>query len=190
MATPLAHSLAGYAIYRFGDDRQGRGGLGLALLALTMANAADLDFLPGLVVGKPALYHQGISHSLGIALLVSVGSAVLFRRLIAQPLTLVIAVGFFAYVSHLVIDMLGPDLGPPYGIPLFWPISGVYVISPIPIFLGVRHAISSDVATGEWLASIFSLYNLGAFALDIALLTPLAIIASRCRRTVSVPAAK
>ena len=43
----------------------------LLFFYIFIANAPDLDFLPGLIIGKPNLYHHGISHSLGIGILFS-----------------------------------------------------------------------------------------------------------------------
>jgi membrane-bound metal-dependent hydrolase YbcI (DUF457 family) len=75
MATPLGHALAGYAVYNLAKAPQRSDGWGLPLLCVFMATAPDLDFLPGLLVGKPALFHQSITHSLGAAMLVSLGAA-------------------------------------------------------------------------------------------------------------------
>jgi len=44
--------------------------VGLILPSAFMAVAPDLDFIPGIIVGKPTLYQQGLSHSLGFAVLI------------------------------------------------------------------------------------------------------------------------
>lgn len=79
MATPIGHALAGYSVYlvsQAGYDTRQRGKYELVLLSIFMAVAPDLDFIPGLLQGTPNLYHQGISHSLGLALVAGVVSAI------------------------------------------------------------------------------------------------------------------
>jgi inner membrane protein len=180
MATPLGHSLAGYAIYTVADGAPGQRSKSLALLCVCMANAADLDFLPGTLLGSPALYHQGVTHSLGFALLASLGVAGVCRPR-GKPFATVVFWSGMAYVSHLVIDLLGPDARPPHGIPLLWPISGEHFISPWALFLGVRHAASGTASTLEWLEGIAHLYNLAAMALEVGLLLPCVLLGQRHR---------
>lgn len=45
-----------------------------------MANAPDLDFVHGFLIDRPNLFHLGISHSLGAAVLFSIGAAFLIDR--------------------------------------------------------------------------------------------------------------
>ena len=83
-----------------------------------MANAPDLDFLPGILIGQPALYHQGLTHSLGFAVMASLGIAGIFSFK-KKMFSVVFKVCFLSYASHLVIDIFGPDGRLPYGVPLF-----------------------------------------------------------------------
>jgi inner membrane protein len=173
MATPFGHSLAGFAVYTFAPsvnhDR-----LSLALLCIIMANAPDLDFLPGILAGSPASYHQGITHSVGFALLVSLGAAAVYR-VWGQSFPLIFTIAFFAYLSHLAIDFFGPDGRLPYGEPLFWPISDRYFISPIPVFSGVHHVPSTYGSTQEWIRGILSAHNIRAIVLESVLILPFAM---------------
>lgn len=172
MATPVGHSLAAYAVYKFFSGRTGRKGYRWLLLSVAVANAPDLDFLPGLFLGQPALYHQGGTHSLSCA--VGVGlllAGILYVR--DESFGQLFGFCFFAYSSHLILDMFGPDGRPPYGIPLFWPISNVHLISPVPLFLGMRHG--GLVSTAEWFRAIFSLPNLVALAVEAAWMAPFLI---------------
>jgi inner membrane protein len=171
MATPVGHVIAGYAIYGFTRAPKAKERMGLAFLAVIVAFAPDLDMLPGLLVGKPALYHGGISHSLGIALLVSLGAAAILK-LRGRGFLAIFSLCFLAYSSHLLLDWLGPDGRPPFGIPIFWPISSETYLSPVPVLLGVRHASTADATIVEWLRGIFSLHNVAAIAVEVALVTP------------------
>ena len=182
MATPLGHSLAGYALARRAAG--GRPPLALALLGVVMANAPDLDFVPGILAGHPALYHQGPTHSLGFGLLASLavaGACALADRRAFAP---ILALGVLAWTSHLLLDMLGPDGRPPYGIPLFWPIADLHVRASVPIFLGVHHADSTGASTAEWLLSLLHLRNLAALALEALVLGPFVLRAARPARAV------
>jgi len=181
MATPLGHALAGYAVYTFTKAAQERDDWGLLLLCVLVATAPDVDFLPGLLVGKPALFHQGITHSLGAAALVSVGAAgVLGLR--GRSFPMLFSYCFIAYLSHLTLDLLGRDQRPPYGIPLLWPISEAYFISPLPILLGVRHAATGTASTQEWVLGLLHLHNLAAIAWETVVIFSCIRLGRRSRR--------
>jgi inner membrane protein len=171
MATPVGHSLAGYLVFGWSGETQGPRKVHWLLLYICLANAADLDFLPGILLGRPSLYHQGVSHSLGFALAVSLAVAG-GCRLWGKPFAAIFALSCTAYASHLVIDFLGSDTRAPYGIPILWPLSGAYYISPVPVFWGVHHAGSVAGSMLEWLITLFHPYNLGAIALEVVLLLP------------------
>ena len=83
---------------------------------------------------------------------------------------------FLAYISHLFIDLFGPDKRPPYGIPLFWPLTDSTYLSPIQIFWGVHHAKSTSTSTTEWVTGIVDLYNVGAIGIEIAAVLPWILI--------------
>jgi inner membrane protein len=185
MATPIGHTLAGYVTYKLSKVSQNDQSLHLLLLSIVMANFPDLDFLPGFLAGSPALYHQGITHSMGIGLLISLAAAGVFR-VTGWPFMPVFVLCFFSYLSHLIIDFLGPDGRSPYGVPLFWPITDRYFISPRPLFLGMHHAPSTEASIAEWLAGIKQPYNLLAIAVEVASLAPFLILSRAfSKKTVS-----
>lgn len=178
MATPIGHALAGYAVYKFASLKdEGRKNRRVLLgLALSMAIAPDLDFVPGIAIGQPALYHQLVSHSIGIGLAVSVVTAGLLSYASKSFIT-IFNLCFVSYLSHLAIDFFAPDGRPPYGQPLLWPISDEYFLSPVSLFLGVHHAGSAEASTLEWLAGIFTLHNVQAIAMEVIAIGPLALVA-------------
>ena len=98
------------------------------------ACAPDFDFLPGFFLGEPNRFHQGISHSLGAALLFGAGVAFLSWRMRGRIAWRFVLVLFSLYCSHLLFDYLAVDTGLPYGIPMWWPLSGEHYLSPIAIF--------------------------------------------------------
>jgi len=181
MATPIGHAIAGYAVYSFARAPGVKVQIGLLLLGAFMAVAPDLDFIPGIIVGKPALYHQGISHSIGFAVLVGLVTAVIFKMR-GRSFGLVFYLCFFSYGSHLFIDLFGADQRPPFGIPFFWPISGEHFISPVKPFLGVHHAAATTSTRSEWIQGILSMYNLGAIVVEVALVGPFVLLVRWLRR--------
>jgi len=135
MATPIGHALAGCAIAACAHRKLGPGKLAFAALA---ANAADLDFVPGLVLGDVGRFHHYFSHTLLAAVLFGVVIAALARLRLDRNAALgwgVIAA--LLYASHPLLDALSTDTGIPYGCPLFWPFSGRYFTATRPVFLDV-----------------------------------------------------
>jgi membrane-bound metal-dependent hydrolase YbcI (DUF457 family) len=124
--------------------------LGVLIL---LANAADLDlFLPP---GFPNnALHRGFTHSVTIAILVSLASSCVWR--IAQGFWRSAALYFTAYGSHLLIDLFtGTKMGwtnTGFGMPLFWPWPQKFS-SPLILISGIRH---------KDFASLFSLDNVWA----------------------------
>jgi len=175
MASPVGHVLAGQLAYRAGSAGTGARGAALAWLCAFAAIAPDLDFLPGALLGRPALYHQGASHSLvaatGFSLLLAVGYVRGRRGLAAAWVPLLLA-----YLSHLVLDLVGPDHRPPFGIPLFWPFSDATFLSPVTLLAGFHHAGSTGASVREWLAGVFEVRNLLALGTEIAIFAPPVIL--------------
>ena len=181
MASPVGHALAGLALGRLTEGGAPPGGRLFVPLCAALAVAPDLDFLPGLLVGQPALYHQGGSHSLAAALLVSLGLSLALGR-DSRSRRLGFAAFFAAYSSHLLLDYLGTDARPPLGVPLLWPVSDATWISPISFLPGVHHATSGVETSGEWLKMVFSRHNLRPILFELMLVGPLLLLALGSRR--------
>ncbi len=177
MATPLAHTLAGYVVYRFAGSRDRT----LLVAAVVLAVCPDFDFIPGLLIDQPVRFHHGISHSLGAG--VAVATAVwlalpALRRVGARAWWVL----FAAFATHLGIDFWGPDQRPPYGIPILWPMDDTYRMAPFPLILGVRHANEITADTMTWVGQILHPYNLAAVALELLWLSPFVWAAKRRTR--------
>jgi len=188
MPLPVGHALAGIAWQRI------RPGLFFdhswldALFFIFVANLPDADFLPGLILGRPNLYHHGVFHSLGAALAVAAVGAGLFqlqrRRGSAQRhgrFRGQAAMIFMLFYSHLLLDFFTYDLVAPYGLPLWWPFSGRYVIASQPFFINItRSSVSAD-----FFSSIFNRHNLGAALREVMVIggCTLAVALFRCRPT-------
>lgn len=153
MATPVGHALAGAAAAVSVDG--GRSTSRAVAVGALAGAAPDLDFLPGLLLGDPARFHHGISHSLGFALLVVglvwlVASEARWRWALAAG---------GAYVSHLALDALTVDPSSPVGMPLLWPASDAYLISPVTPLPRVLHTSVNPI----------NLHNSGVALLEIVL---------------------
>jgi inner membrane protein len=180
MSSPVGHSLAGYIFYclRVKSRSPKTDGI-LFSTALFAANLPDFDFLPGLIIGQPNLYHHGISHSVGVALVAS--------------LLMAWGTGFFRhysylknyfffftiYCSHLLLDFFSIDTRPPAGIPALWPLTSRYLISSHPILPPVRHSHLDNATTLQVLTDIFSLHNLYVIFLECSIMLPVCIIIFR-----------
>jgi membrane-bound metal-dependent hydrolase YbcI (DUF457 family) len=133
MALCLAHATAGYLVY---EALRPPGPHRPALLAgaVLVANAPDLDFLPGLLAGTPAAYHRGVSHTLGALAVVSVAAWIAARLLRSRVAWWWGLAAAAAYGSHLAVDWLTVDAIPPYGIRLLWPLTGAWLHAPFSLF--------------------------------------------------------
>jgi len=170
VATPIGHALAGWAIHSWwpGDDDRRRA---LWFFALTMAVLPDLDILPGVLSGAPVLYHQGISHSLGAAVVAGLLASIVAPRVgLRRPGAFFL--GLACYGSHLALDFFGPDGRPPYGIPIFWPLSDQVFISARPFLPGVRHARTASDGMATFVSGLLQRDNLYAIVLEFAILFP------------------
>ena len=185
MASPVGHLLAGQVSYRLAGEAGGARDARLGWLCAFPSIAADLDFLPGLVLGTPARYHQGASHSLLAAAALSLVLAASYGARNGRFWVAWLAL-LLAYLSHLGLDLLGPDRRPPFGLPLLWPFNEKPYLSPITIFSGVRHAGRTGVPTAEWLSNTLSISNLVGVLREALILGPILLwLEFRARRSES-----
>jgi membrane-bound metal-dependent hydrolase YbcI (DUF457 family) len=172
MPLPVGHALAGIGLQRLWPGMFFRKGWHDALFCMLLANLPDADFLPGLLVGRPNLYHHGAFHSLGAALAAALLAAGMVRlagrRAKPAPRRAwhAAAVAFILLTSHLLLDYFTIDHVPPFGLPLLWPASGRYFIAARPIFLDVTRSADS----GDFFVSILSRHNLAAALREAALI--------------------
>lgn len=183
MSSPVGHSLAGYLLYYFrvkgGSPKRD---ILLFSTALFVANFPDLDFLPGFIIGQPNRYHHGISHSFGVALLVSLlaawGINLLKKQSIAKNFLFFLSV----YSSHLLFDFISVDSRPPAGIPVFWPLSSQYMIFVKPILPPIRHSHLDNATSSQLLADVFSMHNLYVIFFEFSIIILIFFIVLRIIR--------
>ena len=177
MPLPIGHTLAGLAF------AQGRPGFFFAnkwhdaIFIIFLANLPDADFLPGIILGHPNLYHHGIFHSGGAALAIAAAGACFFY-LKKHPFWTRAAAIFLVFCSHLLLDFFSWDFGAPYGIPLLWPFVNRYFIAARPIFINVIRSGRSD----DFFISLFNRHNLAATGREVMIMggVLVAVVTVRC----------
>jgi membrane-bound metal-dependent hydrolase YbcI (DUF457 family) len=162
MPTPAAHALGGLAAAFLVDSIRRRPVLTPALLTASAvaAMAPDLDLLAG--------SHRTYTHSLGAVFLVGIASWLITRGRVPSAVRAALIV-MAAYGSHLVLDWMGKDTSSPPGFTALWPFSANYYVSGLDLF--------GEVSRRYWLPREFILWNLQALAWELAVLTPLLIVA-------------
>ena len=130
MPSPVGHSLIGMAIgilYYLPKSKYSELIKSLStyrkqlFFSVLLANSADVDYLPGLIVGDFNRYHQGMTHSFGwIGILLFFSGLYLWYSSASNCRKLLLFI-FLCTFSHLLADFLGSDGRPPIGIQIFWP---------------------------------------------------------------------
>ncbi len=184
MPLPIGHALAGLAMQRARPGFFFANRWLDAFFFMFLANLPDADFIPGLISGRPNLYHHGAFHSLGAALAVALIGAGFFRlkkrRADARPHRRFrgpAAMIFLLFFSHLLLDLFALDLVAPFGLPLLWPFSGRYFIAGRPLFINVTRSS----AAGDFFPSLFNSHNLAAALREVLILGSIALAAAWLR---------
>ncbi len=180
MPLPISHSLAGAAIYTALDEDGGGGGWRRLLMAIGLANAPDLDLVPGLFVGDPNRFHRGASHSLITALVLGLllaWVAWLMRGwqwrlrggLLSGPYQTAFIVALLLG-SHVLLDAFTADLSLPIGEQMWWPVSDAWV-QFYPLFERADR-MAGPATAGEFGRSLVSVHNARAMVMQLVLLGP------------------
>lgn len=170
MATPIGHGLAGAIL---GTALSTRALRTKAIIAgVVVANLPDLDFIPGLLIGKPSLFHHGISHSIGAAII----AALLFGFIFRRSYGFARAATFFGlcYLSHVAIDFATEDKGRDIGIPALWPLSSELHIAPVTLF--------GDVKRNDLTSTAVIIHNLRNVAVELVVFGTMLIVLLYARR--------
>ena len=91
----MLHAVAGYTVYE--STKKETPDWKLALTCMVLANAADLDFIPGILVGRPELFHHSFTHSFTMAAAVGIFSAAAFKLWAKRDFLKTFFVSFLAY---------------------------------------------------------------------------------------------
>ncbi len=173
MPSPIGHALAGVAAAWIVDLLPGdrvwrtappsgswykRAGNGLTLSCAALGAAPDLDLLFGT--------HRTGTHSLGALVFVGLLAAMLAASA-GRPAARVALMCAAAYATHLLLDWLGADNYPPFGLQAFWPLSHEWFIARTPVF--------RQTAREQLWTSASMLKNITAIVQELAILGPAVI---------------
>jgi len=151
------------------------------LFLVFAANAPDLDFVPGMLIGSIGEYHHLASHSLMAAVIFSALVFVVMQRWRSHEARKWAMLAAVAYLSHILLDLFTADYRAPYGMQLFWPFSQDFFIAPFSIFSDIHHGGVGDTLQGT-LFLLFSRHNLVAIGLELAILLPVLWLSRKLRR--------
>jgi inner membrane protein len=174
MPSPVGHSIIAFTLYRVSARPHEPFGWRKLALYLVAANAPDLDFIPGLLIGQPDRFHHGASHSIAFAVLFALVFGLLSHIMKIDSVRSSLPILFGLYLSHLGLDCLSIDTSAPYGMPLFWPVSDTYYKAAVGVLPDIRRCNSSNY----FFASLFSLHNLRSVCLELLLFLPPAFFAT------------
>ncbi len=173
MPSPVGHSLIGLGLGLGVLSPRGawrdllafaRRNWAALLLVVAMANAPDVDYIPGVLVGRINAYHHLYTHTLGWIALVAAGAWLVARAFRPGFGWVWLPIFFAALATHLLADLVTEDTAAPYGIMALWPFTDRFYLSPVTIF---RH-----LEKAEW-ADVFQLYNLKVLLLEALWCIPL-----------------
>ena len=146
MPSPIGHALAGAAIawsFRRTPSITSGGGWKLPLACALCAALPDID-----LIYMPT--HRTATHSVPVAVLLTIVAAAVTgwvnpirdwprSRFGVGPHTFVVGLACgLAWSSHVLLDWLGADANPPFGVQAFWPFLDTWFYSGLDVFPGTQ----------------------------------------------------
>jgi len=117
MPFPILHTYAGYAVYKLSENKQKPFQWAVAFWAIVLANLADFDFIPGVLLKDAARFHRLASHSFVAAILCGIFCGVLAVLWKKSSFLRTFTIAASAYASHLFLDLYSGSMA------LMWPFS-------------------------------------------------------------------
>ena len=134
--------------------------------AVALANAPDLDYLPGIASGDINAYHHFYTHTVGWVVLLSAAVWIVWRHRKPDIGWRSFAFVFTLLASHLVADWFTADGRLPYGIMALWPFSDNFTMAPLPLFMRLHKR--------EW-SEFLQWHNFVAVGWEALLCLPVAV---------------
>ena len=175
MPSPIGHAMAGLAVAWFADLLPSRYRLNRALKSEPFRTPiGGLAIACGILAAVPDAdlllrhCHRMWTHSIGFS--IATGSVAAFiarrKRLPAVPVAVICGI---ASATHVLMDWLGKDTRPPYGIMALWPFTSRFYISGVDLFL--------ELSRRYHLPHEFILGNLISVAAEIVVMAPILALA-------------
>lgn len=142
MPSPIAHSGMGYVIYKLYANKAQQKSASIILktvligLSVVLSLFPDLDVILGVIYGNIDNFHNGISHSLIVGLMVAVGIACLAWVVLRWGFIFWFVFALLSYELHVVMDFFTVGRG----VMLFWPFSSERFFPPFMLFYGMRRS--------------------------------------------------
>ena len=176
MASPVAHSLTGYLIYRLTAQPDDAAPWPPLWAYIAMANLPDVDIVFGLFHDAPFRYHhESIANSIGVTLVLTL-LVWCGARLRANGLPWRRAVLFSAlYGSHVLLDFFGAGRA----VPIFWPLDAHAYVNPIGFMPGFVKSHASNIA---FFTSLMHAWNGVVILIEGAIFLPLVALVAQWRR--------
>jgi len=167
MPSPLAHTMMGYVIYRIYRPRTPElaskrlGPIPLLLLLTTsLSMLPDLDSVAGVLMGDFGRFHNNMTHSLLIGLVVALGVGFIGWLKPHYGFFRWFTITLLCYDLHVMMDFFTVGRG----VMAFWPLLSDRFLSPVIIFYGLH-----------WSDGVFSIRHLWTLLSESALVLPLAL---------------
>ena len=168
MPTPVGHALGGLATAWFSRaiaghnaaPPQGRRPVRLLVACIVAAMAADVDIV--------FHSHRTYTHSVGAVIVVGLVAWIIARPKTRCPLFVALTIAA-AYGSHILLDLLGKDTAPPFGLTALWPFSSRFYISGVDLFM--------EISRRYWKPDEFIVGNFRAAGWELLVLGPVAALA-------------
>ena len=171
LPSPVGHSLAGLTIAHLLAPKSAPVRVSWYAFAVVAANAPDFDFVGGLAVGAINAFHGGIAHSFGAAFAVAGLTALALR---GAPATRwrASAAALALYASHILLDMACNQSPENQGMPVLWPVTTDRMLFEWRPLWGILHG-GTYGGVRHFLAELFSVHNLMAIGIELAVFLPL-----------------
>lgn len=173
MPTPIGHILFSTGVFIAYSRRvPTRADLPVVAGFAVLSLLPDIDFAPMIVQGFKAvsLYHQAYTHNLGFclasAVIITMGGMAIRGAVFLGYFPLIFSLIF----SHVLIDAMGLDTNPPFGVQLLWPFYDGHILFPISLFIGAAKGSFSEM---------FSWWNGLAILIELAVFLPFLIVLIR-----------
>jgi membrane-bound metal-dependent hydrolase YbcI (DUF457 family) len=140
MPSPIAHLSVGYAIYRYYKERLPEAQIRVWKLPSQLIVVAglsllpDLDVIPGVLFKDMHRFHNNLSHSVFVAIPVSLLVAGVFQRAYRSNFWLWFLICMISYDLHILADAMTAGRG----VMMFWPLTDVRFASPVKFFYGLQ----------------------------------------------------
>jgi inner membrane protein len=137
MPSPITHVTAGYIVYRFakaGSRTRPEAGTDVVLLAsaVILSLLPDFDSVLGILMGDFGRYHNNLSHSLLVGLMVALAVGGLSSLTTRDQFGLWFGLALACYQLHIVLDYFTWGRG----VMAFWPITPERFSPPVALFYG------------------------------------------------------